>query len=190
MLWPNGSEVEPRLSTPESEADFGPRVTGKGFHDGVDYANYFQLIRAIAAGRVVRVEEWDGKPWYSTRTQHGNRVWIDHGDGVVSSYSHLGRIDVQVGQVVAAGQALGTMGATGYAFGVHLHFEVRVNGNLIDPRPFVRARIGGSAAGSESEPFEPVEDDMYDEKAEERLLAEIDKRLAVTFCRGERVAEW
>lgn len=154
MLWPNGLTTEPRLSGNESEADFGPRKTGKGFHDGVDYGNYFRLIRSIDAGVVVRIERWDGKPAGSTKTQHGNRVWVDHGNGVISSYSHLSRVDVELGERVDAGQALGTMGATGFVTGTHLHIEVRVWGKLVDPRPFIRARVGAPASGG-STPFEP-----------------------------------
>jgi hypothetical protein len=160
MLWPNGSTVEPRLSGDESEADFGPRTTGKGFHDGVDYGNYFRVVRSIEAGRVSRVQPWNGR----SSMQHGNRVWVDHGD-FESSYSHLARIDVREGETVSAGQSLGTMGATGYVTGVHLHLEIRVSGVLIDPRPFIRARIGGTAAGGGGSLFEPVEDDMYDDQA-------------------------
>lgn len=159
MLWPNGSTVEPRLSgagTPaEAEADFGPRKTGKKFHDGVDYSAYFIYVRSVEAGEVVRVERWDGKPAGSTRTQHGNRVWVYHGDGVETSYSHLDRVDVKVGDRVEAGQAVGVLGDTGFASGPHLHFEVRVWGVLVDPRPFVRSRVGGSGAGIDAKPFEP-----------------------------------
>jgi hypothetical protein len=157
MLWPNGLTVEPRLSGVESEADFGPRNIGKGFHDGVDYGNYFRVVRSIGAGRVVRVQHWNGR----TSMQHGNRVWIDHGDGVESSYSHLARIDVRAGEEVDEGQSVGTMGATGYVTGVHLHFEVRVDGSLVDPRPFVRDRIGVFAGGG-STPFEPKPSRRHD----------------------------
>jgi hypothetical protein len=157
MLWPNGLPVEPRLSGVESEADFGPRKIGKGFHDGVDYGNHFRVVRSIAAGRVARVQHWNGR----TSMQHGNRVWVDHGDGVESSYSHLARIDVEPGEDVDEGQSVGTMGATGYVTGVHLHFEVRVDGRLVDPRPFVRDRIGVVAGGG-STPFEPKPSRRHD----------------------------
>lgn len=153
MLWPDGSSAEPRLSgdNRDGEADFGPRKTGKGWHDGVDYGNYFRFIRAIDAGTVTRVQNWNGK----SSMQHGNRVWIDHGGGVESSYSHLAWVDVKPGQRVEAGQALGTMGATGFVTGVHLHLEIRVNGTLVDPRSFIRGRIGGAPASTVEAPFNP-----------------------------------
>lgn len=154
MLWPNGSTVEPRISgdNRDGEADFGPRKTGKGWHDGVDYGNYFRFVRAIDAGTVSRVQYWNGK----TSMQHGNRVYVDHGGGVESSYSHLAWIDVKPWQRVEAGQSLGTMGATGFVTGVHLHLEIRVNGVLVDPRPFIRDRIGGAPAGIETKEWDEM----------------------------------
>jgi murein DD-endopeptidase MepM/ murein hydrolase activator NlpD len=66
---------------------------------------------------------------------YGQLVVLAHGSGVTTWYAHLSRIDVRLGACVAAGAGLGAVGATGRATGPHLHFEVRVRGAAVDPRP-------------------------------------------------------
>lgn len=160
-LWPNGSTVKPRLSTPLEWAQFGPRNIGKGFHDGVDFGAYFTFVHSVEAGVVSRVEVWNGK----VSMQHGNRVYVDHGGGVVSSYSHLAAITVVRGQRINAGGIVGPMGVSGYVTGKHLHLEITVNGKLVDPEAFLAARVGGQGAGGGGTPFLPErrqkEDEMY-----------------------------
>lgn len=166
--WPNGLQTMPVVSPPP-EGDFGPRKTGKGFHDGQDFKALFSPVRSIGAGQVVRVEPWNGK----VSMQHGNRVYVYHGDGVESSYSHLGRIDVGKGQQVAAGTSVGPLGGTGFVTGPHLHFEVRVHGVLVDPVPFIRNMIASSAGGGGTE---------FD------MLTEAQVR-AIVQPRGNRIAD-
>lgn len=165
MLWPNGTAIPPAMSLPISEADFGPRTIGKGFHDGTDFAARFTAVCAVAAGRVTKITRWDGKPAASTATPHGNRVWVSHGDGVESSYSHLSQINVRLGDEVHAGDDLGILGKTGYVTGPHLHLEIRVNGRLVDPYAYLIERVVDAlpAEGEESRPFIPIptgDDDM------------------------------
>ncbi len=64
---------------------------------------------------------------------YGNAIMIDHGNGYVTLYAHLSAVLVSTCQGVYAGQTIGLAGATGNAFGAHLHFEVRLNGGFVDP---------------------------------------------------------
>lgn len=168
-LWPNGTTTKPRLAgqgTPaEAEADFGPRTIGKKFHDGTDFVG-LGTVRAVGGGRVTRIERWDGRPPGTTRTQHGNRVYVNHGGGIESSYSHLDRIDVNLGDDLDSADGIGPQGDTGFVTGSHLHLEVRVNGVLVDPVAFLNERINGNPASGGSTPWE--EDDMYTQDDRER----------------------
>lgn len=69
---------------------------------------------------------------------YGNTIIIDHGDGIATLYAHNSSLSVGVGQSVKRGQVVSKAGSTGYSNGPHLHFEVRQNGNFIDPAPWVR----------------------------------------------------
>jgi peptidoglycan hydrolase-like protein with peptidoglycan-binding domain len=103
---------------------FGPR--GDRLHSGVDYEAP-QGLRVGAAGRgCVRFAGWDAGGY-------GNLVVIAHRAGMTSWYAHLDTIAVRPGQCVPATWRIGTVGATGRAFGPHLHFELRLRGAVIDP---------------------------------------------------------
>ncbi len=94
-------------------------------HEGIDLgAAYGSPIAAAAAG-VVIYAGWEGG--------YGNLVVIDHGGGLASAYGHQSRIAVSVGQSVSQGETIGYVGSTGHSTGPHLHFEVRVNGQAVDP---------------------------------------------------------
>jgi murein DD-endopeptidase MepM/ murein hydrolase activator NlpD len=123
------------LTTPLTlTTGFGTRRTyndGKlyGFHEGLDYAAPSGTpVYAAADGRVVLAE---------ALTVRGNSVIIGHGMGVVSGYWHLSRLGVEVGQVVRRGDVIGWVGTTGLSTGPHLHWEIRVAGIPVDPRPWV-----------------------------------------------------
>ena len=108
---------------------FGPR--GSRFHSGIDLAaGEGTAVAAAAAGRVAWAAWRDGG-W-------GDLVVIAHGSGVRTMYAHLSRIDVHVGDRVAAGSQVGLVGATGDATGPHLHFEVRYRGAAVDPLSALR----------------------------------------------------
>lgn len=102
------------------------------FHRGVDYAaGTGAPVTAPAAGKVVLIgREADGFQL------HGNTVGVDHGQGVVSIFIHLSRIDVKEGDRVEIGQRIGAMGATGATTGPHLHWGLYVNGQSVDPVPW------------------------------------------------------
>jgi murein DD-endopeptidase MepM/ murein hydrolase activator NlpD len=67
------------------------------------------------------------------RGGYGNIVMVDHGGGVITRYAHLRRIHTTEGDVITAGKRIGQVGSTGRATGPHLHFEVRLDGNPVNP---------------------------------------------------------
>lgn len=99
------------------------------FHAGVDFsATYGSTIRAADSGRVI----FSG--WYGG---YGQAVVIDHGSGLSTLYGHASRLFVREGQTVEQGQAIGSVGSTGLSTGPHLHFEVRRNGNPVNPMGYL-----------------------------------------------------
>lgn len=112
----------------------GGRITQRfvWYHPGIDIANNGAPgILAADSGTVVTVG-WPS-PW-----SYGNRVVIDHGNGFVTLYAHLSAIYVSSGQGVSRGQAIGRMGSSGRSSGIHLHFEIRLNGGKISPLSYLK----------------------------------------------------
>ena len=102
------------------------------YHKALDIANKAApAILAADSGRVV-VAGWPDSFGY------GNRVIIDHGNGLQSLYGHMSSISVSVGQTVSRGNVIGRMGSSGRSTGTHLHFEIRQGGALMDPLQFLR----------------------------------------------------
>jgi murein DD-endopeptidase MepM/ murein hydrolase activator NlpD len=98
-------------------------------HTGVDFgAPYGTPIHAAADGVVVSVGAMGG---------YGNLTVVDHGNTLATLYAHQSTMYVSSGQRVSRGQVIGAVGCTGYCTGPHLHFEVRVNGNPVDPMPYL-----------------------------------------------------
>ncbi|MFI7064359.1 peptidoglycan DD-metalloendopeptidase family protein [Kribbella sp. NPDC050124] len=99
-----------------------------GYHTGQDFpAAVGTPVRAVTSG-VVRVEH----PAWA-----GNLVRIDHGNGLETLYAHLSSVDVADGTQVTAGQRIGAVGSEGNSTGPHLHFEVRLGGDPVNPMPFL-----------------------------------------------------
>jgi murein DD-endopeptidase MepM/ murein hydrolase activator NlpD len=85
-------------------------------------------IRAALSGTVI-------KSYYNS--SYGNYTVIDHGNGMTTGYAHQSQRLVRVGDTVEAGQVIGLVGSTGNSTGPHLHFEVRVNEELQDPKNYL-----------------------------------------------------
>ncbi|MBR3133611.1 MAG: peptidoglycan DD-metalloendopeptidase family protein [Clostridia bacterium] len=121
----SGMFIEPVSGTLTSP--YGYR--GSGFHTGLDIATSSGTpIGAAAAGTVV-FAGWSGG--------YGNLVKIDHGNGYQTYYAHCSAIYVSVGQSVSAGETISAVGSTGNSTGPHLHFEIRIGGETVNPQSFV-----------------------------------------------------
>ena len=101
----------------------------RGFHTGLDIANAAGTgINSIAPGTVT---------YAGTKGSYGKLIVIDHGEGIVSYYAHCSAIYVSVGQSVTNSTLIGAVGSTGNSTGPHLHLEIRVNGNTINPQNYL-----------------------------------------------------
>ncbi len=98
-------------------------------HEGMDLAAPTGTpIHASDGGRIIKANYWSG---------HGLCVEIDHGNGVVTRYSHCSAVHVSIGDLVYQGQHIANVGNTGHSFGSHCHFEVRVNDVSQNPRNYI-----------------------------------------------------
>ena len=108
-----------------------PFTGAAAMHSGLDFRGPIGApIYAAAKGKVSYVGQ---------RSGYGNVVEISHGNGLVTRYAHMSRFASRVGQEVAPGDVIGAIGSTGRSTGPHLHFEVRINGRAVNPRPFLEA---------------------------------------------------
>ncbi|NMO94217.1 M23 family metallopeptidase [Paenibacillus lemnae] len=106
-------------------SSYGPRWGRK--HEGVDLVGG-RTIMAAAGGKVI---------FAGTQGTYGKAVIIDHGDGYQTLYGHLSSISVRSGQSISQGGKVGIMGSTGRSTGIHLHFEIRKNGNQLNPMQYL-----------------------------------------------------
>ena len=114
-------------------SDFGwrthPVLGTQRFHGGLDFAiDYDTPVLATGGGTVIYAD------WYGG---YGNAVIVDHGGGITSLYAHNNELKVYEGQPVQAGQVVALSGSTGLSTGPHLHFEVRENGEPVDPKDYL-----------------------------------------------------
>ena len=112
---------------------FGSRTSptrgGADFHTGQDFARPLgSPVTAVTRGIVV-FTGWNGG--------YGNLIRVRHANGVESWYGHLSAVQVHVGDVVRAGQRIGRVGSTGNSTGPHLHLEIRIDGQPVDPMPWL-----------------------------------------------------
>ena len=107
-------------------------------HPGVDLVEAWGAdIHATGAGRVTHAGPMGG---------YGIMVEIDHGNGLITRYAHMSKALVEEGQDVVQGAVLGKMGSSGRSTGPHLHYEVRVDGDPVDPERYLRAGADLTAA--------------------------------------------
>ncbi len=113
-----GMRIDPFLGTP-------------AMHTGIDFRVPTGYPARVTADGTVTIAGYNGG--------YGNMVEVDHGNGITTRYGHLSKILVKVGQVVSKGTILGRTGSTGRSTGPHLHYEVRVDGDAIDPMKYIKA---------------------------------------------------
>ncbi len=104
----------------------------KFYHKAIDIASRSGGNILAVDGGIIIVAGWPDNSGY------GNRVIVDHGNGLLTLYAHLNAISVQKGQRVNKGDLLGLMGSTGRSTGTHLHFEIRKDGVLLDPFSYLK----------------------------------------------------
>jgi murein DD-endopeptidase MepM/ murein hydrolase activator NlpD len=134
MLWP----VEGRVTS-----SFGQRedpFNGEGaFHSGIDIAtSYGTAVHAPAEGVVVSAGFGSG---------YGREVVIDHGHGLTTIYGHLSGFSVVAGQHVSRGQVIAYVGDSGRSTGPHLHYEVRIHDQPVNPHKYLRETLAEMTAG-------------------------------------------
>jgi murein DD-endopeptidase MepM/ murein hydrolase activator NlpD len=134
-----GRFIRPHLGAVTSF--FGPRDGGE--HTGIDIdASTGDRVGAAAGGIVVHAGPYFG---------YGQTIIVDHGRGYSTLYGHLSRMDVGLDGAVDKGTVIGRVGCTGDCSGDHLHFEIRIDGDPVDPLPF----LPGGGKGPRPAPLVP-----------------------------------
>lgn len=128
-MLPNSSPVDAAFNSSSYGWRIDPFNGSKAFHEGLDFtANSGTAIRAAADGIVSTAER---------TPDYGNIVKIDHGSGLETRYAHASKLLVKPGERVVKGQVVAQVGSTGRSTGPHLHYEIRLNGNALDPRKYL-----------------------------------------------------
>ena len=109
---------------------YGLRWNGAEFHQGIDIAAEMGTPIVATADGVVTIAGWNAGGY-------GNMVDIDHGSGVSTRYGHASAVVVTVGQRVRRGQIIAYVGSTGHSTGPHLHYEVRLSGQPVNPTSYL-----------------------------------------------------
>ena len=117
------------LSSTYSLSRFHPILHYARPHEGIDVSAPMGAPIVAPAGGVVRLVTWE--------TGYGNVLEIDHGDGIVTKYAHCSKIVVKPGQHVKRGDIIASVGSTGLSTGPHVHYEIHVNGKVVDPLTYV-----------------------------------------------------
>lgn len=122
------------VNIPYSSSSYGwrhdPILGVRAFHEGLDFsAAQGEQIRATASGIVI----FAGKA-----PDYGNYVKIQHGNGLETRYAHCSKLLVKNGDLVSKGEVIALVGNTGRSTGPHLHYEIRLNGNSLDPRQYLK----------------------------------------------------
>lgn len=129
-MLPNSSPVAAAYSSSSYGWRIDPLNGHRAFHEGLDFpASVGMPVYAAADGIVTTAVQ---------TPDYGNLLKIDHGSGLETRYAHNSRLLVKSGDRVMKGQKIALIGSTGRSTGPHLHYEIRLNGNPLDPREYLR----------------------------------------------------
>ena len=109
---------------------FGELRSGGHIHKGLDIGTFIGAnVYAAGSGKVI-FTGWQGG--------YGNTIMIHHGSGITTLYGHLEKILIKYGQIISKGDVIGLVGSTGKSTGPHLHYEIRINGERVDPMNYLQ----------------------------------------------------
>jgi murein DD-endopeptidase MepM/ murein hydrolase activator NlpD len=133
-----------RISSPFGRRYYYGRASGGAFHNGIDYEGKVGEPILAAADGVINHQNW--------YFQYGRTVKISHADNFETLYAHMSRFETSLapGSHVKKGDVIGYVGSTGRSTGPHLHFSVIVDGQFVDPQPYVSANGGNTALSGQS----------------------------------------
>ena len=129
---PNISPIRAAFNSSSYGWRIDPFNGNKAFHEGLDFSANAGAPIFAAAGGIVSAAE--------TMPDYGKIVIVSHGSGLETRYAHTSKLLVKVGDRVEKGQVVALVGNTGRSTGPHLHYEIRLNGNALDPRKYLNAR--------------------------------------------------
>lgn len=129
-MLPNSSPVEVAYSSSSYGWRIDPMSGHRAFHEGLDFPAAVGTPVFAAADGIVTMA--------SQTSDYGNLLKIDHGSGLETRYAHNSSLLVKPGERVMKGQKIALIGSTGRSTGPHLHYEIRLNGNPLDPREYLR----------------------------------------------------
>jgi murein DD-endopeptidase MepM/ murein hydrolase activator NlpD len=128
---PNRSPIAAAFNSSSYGWRLDPFNGHKAFHEGLDFtADTGTPIYAAAGGIVAAAGQ---------TPDYGKIVKIDHGSGLETRYAHASKLLVKAGDRVEKGQKVAEVGSTGRSTGPHLHYEIRLNGNALDPKKYLSA---------------------------------------------------
>jgi murein DD-endopeptidase MepM/ murein hydrolase activator NlpD len=131
-MLPNRSPIAVAFNSSSFGWRLDPFNGHKAFHEGLDFTASIGTPIYAAAGGIVSAAE--------QTPDYGKIVKIDHGSGLETRYAHASLLAVKVGDRVEKGQKIAEVGSTGRSTGPHLHYEIRLSGNALDPRKYLNAR--------------------------------------------------
>ncbi len=129
-MLPNSSPVAAGYNSSSYGWRIDPFNGSKAFHEGLDFPAATGTVIHAAADGIVSFAE--------LTHDYGNIVKVNHGSGLETRYAHASKLLVKVGERVTKGQAVALVGSTGRSTGPHLHYEIRLNGNSLDPRKYLQ----------------------------------------------------